>query len=290
MGLYNREYYRDEEQLRFPGGDRPVVITLILINVGIFIVDYFSRDRLGNSQLASYFAVHSDVLTHPWNAWQLLTGGFLHSVRSIWHILFNMYFLWLFGRDVEEWYGRREFLRLYLVLITLSSLIWVLYENALTGFSGQPPQTMIGASGAVTGIMVVFACRDPRRVFLLFGVVPVQAWLLVGFSILVDLMGAVGAEGNSNTAYAAHLGGAAFGYLYVRQGMDLGKIFRAGAWANWFKRRPKLTVRKAEDDDALNSRVDRILEKISRQGEASLTRSERRLLESASRRYQQRRR
>jgi membrane associated rhomboid family serine protease len=285
MGLYDREYYRDEEPTRFLGGDRPVVITLILINVAVFVVDYFSQGRL-----TRLLAVRSDLFTHPWNAWQLLTAGFLHSTESVWHILINMYSLWLFGRDVEELYGRREFLRLYLALVVLSSLSWVLYENAMTGFSPPDAQYMIGASGAVTGIMVVFACHFPRRVFLFWGLLPLPAWLLIGFLVLLDVFGAMRGEHGSNTAYAAHLGGAAFGYLYYRGGYNLGQVSAGRSVVDWFKRRPKLRLRRAEDDDDLNVRVDRVLEKISREGEASLTRSERRLLESASRRYQQRRR
>lgn len=282
MGLYDRDYYQEERESRFVGGDRPVVTTLILINIGVFVIDYFSQ-----GQLTNWLALRSDLLTHPWYAYQLVTAGFLHSTDNIWHIIFNMYSLWLFGREVETLYGRAEFLRVYLVLLVLSSLTWVVCENLINGFA-EPPRFMLGASGAVTGIIILFACNFPRRVLLIWGVLPVQAWVLALIFVALDLIGT--RQAGTNTAYTAHLGGAAFGFLYFRTRSRFGEIGSAIDFSQWFKRRPKLKLRRAEDDDDLNTRVDKVLEKISREGEESLTRAERKLLENASRRYQQRRR
>ncbi len=281
MGLYDREYYREEDNTRLFGENRPLVFTLIIINFIVFAIDYFSK-----GQLTDWCALRADLFTHPWFAYQLVTAGFLHSTSNIWHILINMYSLWLFGREVETTYGRNEFLRLYLGLIILSSLVWVVGENLRDGLNSAA--FLVGASGGVTGIMVIFACHFPQRTLLLWGLLPLKVWVLVVGFIVLDIVGA--SQRGTQTAFTAHLGGAFFGFLYYRAHINLGKLTANETFSGWFKKRPKLKLRRPEEDDDLNTRVDKILEKISREGEASLSRAERRLLESASRRYQQRRR
>ena len=136
MGLYDRDYVRDEPRGLFLGGNRSMVTNIILVNVGIFLLDlvFFGR------HLSSYLALHADLLTHPWNIWQLLTYGFAHDagrpgtpivLGDFAHVGFNMFGLWLFGRDVEGIYGRKEFLRIYLSLIVLCGLSWVVFQNVL---------------------------------------------------------------------------------------------------------------------------------------------------------------
>lgn len=289
MGLYDREYYHQEnEDSRFSiaAGQRPIVTTLILINAAVFVIDYFSQ-----GQLTAWFKLRADLFTHPWNAYQLLTAGFLHSTTNIWHILINMYSLWLFGRDVESFYGRREFLRLYLGLLLFSSLVWVLSED-VAARSFNSPASMLGASGAVMGVIVLFACLFPKRTLLIWGVLPTPAWVLAALFVLFNLVGAAGepTNGDVGVAYMAHLGGAAGGYLYYRLRLNLSSVGGGARLSQWFQRRPKLKLRRPDEDDTLNAPVDKILEKISREGMDSLSRQERKLLENASRRYQQRRR
>lgn len=278
MGLYDRDYIRDDEQPGyFLGGQRSMVTTLILLNVGVFLVDVFMEGRL-----SEFLALKSDLFQKPWNAWQLLTAGFAHDPSSLMHVGFNMFELWLFGRDVEAIYGRKEFLRLYLSLIVLSSLVWVISANAV-----HRPAMLIGASGAVVGIMIVYVLHYPRRIFNIWGILPVPAWLLGSLLILQNISGALQQRGN--VAYVAHLAGAAFAYVYYSTGWNLGRWWPSRFSLSSLKPRPKLRVHEPEPEESLGDQVDRILEKISRQGEASLTAQERRTLEDASRRYQKRR-
>jgi hypothetical protein len=202
-----------------------------------------------------------------------------------------MYSLWLFGRDVESFYGRREFLRLYLGLLLFSSLVWVLSED-VAARSFNSPASMLGASGAVMGVIVLFACLFPKRTLLIWGVLPTPAWVLAALFVLFNLVGAAGepTNGDVGVAYMAHLGGAAGGYLYYRLRLNLSSVGGGARLSQWFQRRPKLKLRRPDEDDTLNAPVDKILEKISREGMDSLSRQERKLLENASRRYQQRRR
>lgn len=285
MGLYDREYYRDDDAPGVFGGQRPLVTTLIIINVAIFVLDYFSQGRLGD-----VLALPNNVFTHPWNAWKLLTAGFAHDTHNIAHIFFNMFGLYAFGRPMEEYLGRREFLRLYLLLIVVASLVWAFAASLAIGFNPEQPAKMIGASGAVVGIAVVFACNFPRQVVLLFGVFPLQAWVLVAIWVSLDVFSALqGGAAGTEVAYMAHLGGAGTAYLYYRSRRRISDLIDFESFKRLLSRRPKLKLHR-EDEQDLNARVDAVLEKISREGEASLTRRERQLLESASRRYQQRRR
>ena len=106
MGIYDREYYRDEPRGYSLGGDWSAVTTLMVINVAVFLADAFSS----NHWIARTLSLDTGDLFHqPWNVWQLLTYGFVHDPRDIWHLAFNMLGLWVFGRDVELVYGAKSF-------------------------------------------------------------------------------------------------------------------------------------------------------------------------------------
>jgi hypothetical protein len=149
----------------------------------------------------------------------------------------------------------------------------------------------------VSGIAVLFVIHYPTRIFNFWGVLPIPMWLLVGFYLLSDLVAyrrlIDGGEDVTRIAYEAHLAGAAFAGFYYRTRWSLGWLLPS-RWGWSFKlprARPNLRVHDPlRDDQELNDRVDAILEKIHDSGEASLTAEERRTLEDASRRFQQRRR
>jgi membrane associated rhomboid family serine protease len=259
------------------GGDRSMVANLIIINVVLYVVDalFFTSNELmeGMSLKASLFE-------RPWDAWQLLTYGFAHAPHRPMHIVLNMLGLWFFGRDVEGIYGRKIFLRLYLTLLILSGVCWLATTDR---------GSVLGASGAVFGVMLVFVMHYPTRTILLFGIIPVPAWFLMAGYLIMEF-GAL-QDRSSYVAHAAHLGGALFGFIFYKTGWTLFSIF-PGRWLQrgMVTRRPKLKLHAPEqDDELLSQRVDEILEKIHREGEASLTKDERRVLEDASRRYQKRR-
>jgi hypothetical protein len=137
------------------------------------------------------------------------------------------------------------------------------------------------------GVIILFVMHFPRRIINIWGVIPVPAWGLATLYVVVDVLG-VGS--NDNVAHVAHLAGALFGFVYYRAGFNLGRLVPRGLSARSFRFKPRLRLHEPEDEGRdLNQKVDQILEKISRQGEASLTKGERRTLEEASRRYQRRR-
>ena len=241
-----------------------------------------------SGRLAYLLSAHVDTLARPWMWWQFLTYGFVHDPNSFGHILFNMLGLWFFGRDIEQLYGKREFLRLYLVMLVAGSVVWATI-NWIRG-TASADATLLGASGAIVGTVVLFALNYPHRQVLLFFVLPAPAWVLGVFLVVMDVMGATGSHGATNVAYTVHLTGAAFAFVYFRQKWNLTQLTAGRFSWSFLRRRPKLRVHDPDRKDAeLSSEVDRILEKISLQGESSLSRKERRTLEDASRKYQQRR-
>jgi membrane associated rhomboid family serine protease len=292
MGIYDRDYYRDEHRGFSWGGPRTIVSSLVLLNVLLYLANGLltpPSGALGDlGEISKALAFTADSLSRPWLWWRLLTYGFVHAPPPQYtHLIFNMLVLWFLGRDVESLYGRGEFLRLYLVLLLAGSLFWGIAAK----LQGMPSGTLLGASGAISGIVVLYALNFPRRTLLLFFVIPVPAWvvgvLLVGF----DLYGAIALRQESNIAYTVHLAGAALAFLYFQFRWNFGRV--TGSWLRLdrLKRRPRLRVHdpEPEQESDLHEEVDRILEKIHREGETSLTRKERRILETASRQYQKRR-
>ena len=284
MGIYDREYYREEPRGFFLGGDRSMVVNLVLINVAIFLVEVFTPD------LSRWLSLKASLVHEPWNIWQALTYGFVHDPDSVWHVGFNMLALWFFGRDVEHIYGRRLFLELYLTLLILSGLAWVATENLL--FKDYNDM-VVGASGGVFGIILVFVLHYPTRVLYFWGILPIPVWVLAGLYLLQDFIGirrAVEGHEIGQVGHAAHLAGAAFGAMFYKTHWTLFSLVPQRLLKRGFRGRPKLRLHSPEEDERLlNERVDQILEKITREGEASLTKDERRTLEDASRRYQRRR-
>lgn len=298
MGLYDRDYGRDErtawDRVENP---RSITVTLIVINVAVFFADLIFASKGPNGQtrsiVAEWLAVDGATLTRPWMWWQFLTYGFVHDTRGISHVLFNMFGLYVFGREVERRMGQMEYLRFYLLAIVCGGVIGAFTSLAMGGGG------TIGASGAVIAVAVLFACYFPNREILLMFVFPVKAWVLAVFFVLMDTAGAIGVAtgmgGGSNTAFTVHLAGAFFalGYYFMHwslRWLDLGAIVDLPQRMRQRSRRMKLKLhdpdkklrREAED-------ADRILAKIHAEGESSLTSSERRTLERYSRRQREKR-
>jgi membrane associated rhomboid family serine protease len=251
------------------------VINLVLANAAIYVADMLFDGRISSS-----LALKSDLFQQPWHAWQLVTYGFVHDPKNLLHVAFNMLGLWFFGRDVEGFYGRAEFLRIYLVAVVVAGLLWAISA------ANRGNQELIGASGGVMCVIILFVLHFPMRRILIWGVLPVPAWALGTLYVLTDFFGV---RDDDIVAHVAHLGGMGFAALYYYSGFNLGRLVPRRLKVPSFKFKPKLRIHDPEERAAdLNQQVDRILEKIHREGEASLTKSERRTLEEASRRYQRR--
>ena len=283
MGIHDREYYQD-------GRTRPsielrnysMVTLLVMANAAVFVLDMFFE----SGSLMTGMAVQAVTVVEPWNWWRFLTAGFAHSPGSVQHLIFNMAGLWFLGRPVEERYGKQEFLLFYLVANVLGNIAW----SGRRYFSGQSAIGMsdgaviaLGASGAVTAVVMLFIFLYPKQTLLLMMVLPVPAWL-VGVLLVVTNLLQVNMTGvaGANVAYDIHLVGAALAAVYYKLGWKFSRWMprQLGGAAKLVRRRPKLKLHVPEDD----READRLLDKVHREGESSLTARERKILESYSRR------
>lgn len=263
-----------------------MVVSLIVINVVLYLADGLLFQR--SHALTGCLALASDTLWRPLYWWQFITYGFVHDPRSIMHILMNMLQLWFMGAAVEQIYGGKEFLRIYLLMLLLGSVSWSL-GIALTDPGANAG--LLGASGAVSGIVILFVLNFPQTTLVLFPIpIPIKAWVIGVLLVVGNLFGAIAQTGN--IAFGVHLAGIIFAWVYFQQQWNIGRFFENIFHVPKFLSRPKFRVHHPDeesDESDLNTEVDRILEKISREGEGSLTRKERGILESASRQYQKRR-
>ncbi|MGZ4812150.1 MAG: rhomboid family intramembrane serine protease [Terriglobales bacterium] len=192
------------------------------------------------------------AVAHGW-VWQLVTYSFLHA--GLFHVLFNMLTLWMFGSQLERDWGYRQFLEFYFYCAIAAALVTVSisYLGTVRAFSflGINPLTVtVGASGAIYGVMVAFAVLHGNQEFMLFPLpFMIKAKYLVGILLFISLAGAfqgmgAGRRGES-VAYFAHLGGALFGWIYVkfvpRGGIRFGASERyfgvRNAYYRWKRRR-----------------------------------------------------
>jgi membrane associated rhomboid family serine protease len=281
MGLYDRDYQRGPyygEQPGFNlGGPRSMVTNLVIANCVVYVAQLLS-----NNWVTELCALYDAWYREPWQAYRLLTYGFIHSPNDLWHIAMNMFVLWMFGRDVEYRYGRREFLAFYLVAIVVAGLVWTIAEIPSEGGA-----IVLGASGGVSAMVILFAMNFPHRMVLFMFIIPMPMWVLAVIIVGMDAFGAINRSGD--VAFTAHLGGALFGFLYYQWGWRLERWLPSGSLARRLRPKPKLRVVDPDQADVVETRVDEILKKIQEQGQDSLTRGERRFLEQASRDYQKKR-
>lgn len=314
MGIHDREYYRDSTRgSGWLSGAAPACKAIIVINVGVFVAE-----KLFNLDLGAWFAATSDQVFGQFQVWRLLTATFLHDGSNPFHLVFNMLFLWMVGREMEAFYGSRDFVAFYISAAVFSTLTWAISDRFQAG-GGQG--VMIGASGAVMATMVLYTLYYPRREVILI-IFPVEMWFLLVLYLGSDLLQFLGGQRQPAVAYASHLGGAAFGYLFKTVDLRLSTIEK---WAKR-KRRPKLrivspdpretspttaTVRPSvgpswtpsvasasatrpapvfvTPEEQIDEKLDEILIKIARDGRESLNDEDNRILDEASRRARNRR-
>jgi membrane associated rhomboid family serine protease len=282
MGIYDRDYYRQEQRTIAWGGPQSVVVFLVVLNAAVFVGDYLFSPEGQPHYVIRAMELHVGDLARPLMWWHFLSYAFAHQNFS--HIVFNMLGLWFLGRAVEEFYGRREFLCIYLALAVLSGVCWALVGR----LAHDPRGAVLGASGPVVGIVILFAANFPRMTVTLIPIpIPIPAWVLGVIVVGSDVYRAI-ANTQSQVAYTVHLSAAALAGAYFYSGWNFGRL---GTWFSWKWPRPRtrLHIHRPNEESEMNDEVDRILQKISLEGEASLTRKERRTLEDASRQYQRRR-
>lgn len=247
--------------------------------------------RTRNAVVQSAFELDPRKTVYKGQVWRLITHAFCHSRFSLTHIVFNMLFLWWFGVALESMYGSREFLLFYLAAAMSAAVCFL----GLAFVIGDATPA-VGASGAVMGVMILFTIHYPRHVIHLFFLIPIEIRWVTLFVVIYDLHPVLlqlgGDVSSDGVAHAAHLGGVVFGALYWKSQWRLERLF-GGVDLSRLKRpvrTRKAPVRLYEPppEENLEAEVDRILAKITAEGEASLTERERRVLVAASEKYKRR--
>jgi membrane associated rhomboid family serine protease len=290
MGIHDRDYIREEPHSSL-FVSQPVVIQLVIINAVLFVANILIGGK--DAWLTSSLLMRPDTLTQPWMWWQFLTYGFVHSSDTSWHIMGNMFVLWMFGRQVENVYGRREFLTFYLTAIVLGGVLWSLRQTAM----GVESASMLGASGGVVAIFLLYIFHFPKHTLLFMMFIPMPAWMVGVLVIGSDL--SLAFVPNTHVAFDVHLIGATFAACYFYGHWRLFPLVSRLSFSA--RRKPRLRIRSASDDGhspsstkpavdpKLESEADQILDKLHRQGQDSLTSRERKTLENYSRRMRQQR-
>jgi membrane associated rhomboid family serine protease len=275
----------------------PMVKRLLIINGAVFVAAALLSAASTTSIVPLLGFSPAHFLTRPWT---LLTYAFTHV--DFFHVLFNMLALFFFGPPLEERWGAQGFLRFYLVSAAGAALFSLL----------QPALYVIGASGAVYGVMLAFALYWPNSPIYIFGIFPIAAKWLVGGLALFSILSIMGG-GGGGIAHWAHLGGFITAFAYLKSPwapsawgeiptrartkqsrsspsallpwVGKGKEARREAPASTAAARtaPQSAAASRAERELLDD-VDRILDKISAEGIQSLTAEERKRLDEVSRR------
>ena len=263
-------------QYRHHPGTPPVLKTIIALNLAVFVLQQI-LDRAGVpfSRLFGLFLPYGLMRGF---LWQFITYAFVHAGAM--HLLMNMFFLWMVGRELEPALGRRRFILFYLTAAVFSGLLFLLFEavqhQVLQNHVYIP---CIGASGAVMAAVMAYALYWPNRTILFMFFIPMRMRTFVIFIAVMEILGLLDLD-RDNIAHMAHLGGLLWGLLFLRYAWSIeGLIQRLAP-----RPRPAAPPRPADthqpDDDR---RLNQILDKINRHGIHSLSWSEKRFLKRISR-------
>jgi membrane associated rhomboid family serine protease len=220
-----------------------VVKGLIIANVVIHLLQFLAGPE-ATFKIQDLLALDPQRVLKQFWLWQPLTYQFLHHPGDIWHLLFNMLMLWMFGGDLSKRWGGAHFLRFYLICGTGAGLITSV-ANTLLGVEAAT----IGASGAIFGLLAAYGMIYPNRIIYFMLLFPLPAKVFVAVMALLQLYFA-GAFRAGGIAYFAHLGGMLVAWLYLKRWIDPRRLWAEIRWR--FRRRRFRTVRGRSapfDDD-----------------------------------------
>src|SRR5437667_4766086 len=199
-------YYGSRASVLFGGPATPTIKTLIIINVGVFLVQTIDEHLLGVRLLVPLFGLKPSSITHEFFLWQFVTYMFLHG--DPFHLFFNMLALYMFGNELERYWRRRGFLTYYFLTgIGAGVCSWVVGVNSAT--------VIIGASGAIYELLLAFAIITPERLVLVSFLFPVKVKYLVLFMGFIAFWFSI-VGGEPGVAHIAHLGGMLVGLVFLK--------------------------------------------------------------------------
>jgi membrane associated rhomboid family serine protease len=208
-------------------GLTPCVKVLIIACVGVWLIQTLADRQLA---LSAWLGLRPSWVAGQGPGgipfvWQLVTYMFLHEPSAIFHILFNMLLLWMFGSELETYWGRRPFLTYYLVCGVGAGVLATLLGLLV----GKPDSITIGASGAIYGLMIAFGTVFANRTILFMMIFPMRARTFAWILFAIAFFSTFNARGDS-VSHVAHLGGALTGWLYLKRAWRVGAFYRELRW------------------------------------------------------------
>ena len=264
------------------------LIKIILINIIVFVSINFIQVILTISGLSSFFTLFINKLMLPASLgtfilqpWSIITYFFLHM--SFMHILWNMLFLYWFGKIIYDNIGNNALISLYVLGGIIGGLFYMAIYNIIPYYADRVSESlMLGASAGVFSVVVGSATLMPNYTFHLLLIGPVRIKYIALFYVLLSFFDVAGTNAGGEIA---HLGGAFIGYIFIRQlqnGINIGEgIINFLNLFNEKKKEKKNKIQK-ESDETTQDEVDKILDKISESGYSSLTSKEKERLFNAS--------
>jgi len=251
-------------------GTKFLIIGLVACSVLMAILYQASYD--------AFVAVDSALALRPQDVvsgwiWQLITYAGLHK-PVIMHLLWNCLYIWFFGRLVENRLTTKQYLAFCAGAVVLGGIAFV-----VVGVIAGSTTACIGASAACMALLVLAALWYPTMEVSIWGVIRVHLWVIAAVMVIIDLLNALYDSGG--VAYTAHLGGAAYGWIYFKWGGRIEGVF-SGIDAMAEKSAQKKERKSRARDSDLRKEIDRILDKVNREGMTALTDEERKFLKSAS--------
>jgi len=239
---------------------------LIIINVGLFLLRFVAKSQI---DLAGIFGLSPNTV---WPMiWQPITYMFIHG--DLFHVLINMFVLWMFGSEMESIWGRAQFLRYYFLTGVGSGLVWLLFN------AGQSYSVLIGASGAIYGILIAYGMMFPNRTVYLYFMIPIKVkWFVVFLGVVAFLSSF---NNNTNISHLTHLSGMVIGFVYLRYYWHW-KDFRFSVHKQIEEFRSSISSKRDQKKIEMQNEVDQLLDKINETGYDNLTEEEKDLLYRAS--------
>lgn len=197
----------------------PAVKWLMIINVAIWFIGQVLVEGFFKLPLTPYLAMTPGYVLFDFSVWQLFTYMFLHSMQ-ITHILFNMLMLWFFGAELEQKWGTKFFLTYYFSSGVGAALLYCLAMGGYafaTGSTESLAIPVIGASGAIFGLLLAQAIIFGERIVYFFMIFPMKTKYFVGLMGFIQIASMMSSSvGGSDVAYLAHLGGLVAGYICLK--------------------------------------------------------------------------
>jgi len=247
----------------------PGIRILIIINVALFLLGWIIPEL--NRYMIIYGGLVPQLFTHKFFFWQPLTYMFLHG--GFGHVFFNMFALWMFGTELERQWGTKFFMKYYFLTGIAAGILSAIVQPA-------SPIPIIGASGAIYGLLLAFALMYPNRIIYFNFFIPIKVKYFVMIFAVIELFSSISASAGSGSgvAHFTHLSGMIFGYLYLLWKARKNKSKKSSpfkkfkiVWDSKTKdpKKKKTQVFRNEEEE-----IQYLLNRINKEGYASLSEDE----------------